>query len=109
MFTPLHGTISLIAAGIVLDYALRIVGVMMFKTLEVLGKRRAKAGKSSNGKNCTPNFLRKGGQDDEKEDSYFERTRTANSSMTAVDESCPFRSNRQFNEALRENYRIPGA
>lgn len=110
MFTPFHGSISLVAAGIVVDYILRVVGVMMFKTMEILGKRMAK---SSKGKSCTK-LMRKGGQDDDNQDddnqdSYFARSRTTNSSATAVNESSPLPSNGQFTKALQNEYRVPGA
>ncbi|KAF7979022.1 hypothetical protein HWV62_43999 [Athelia sp. TMB] len=105
MFTPLHGTISLVAAGVIADYLLRILGVMIFKTLEVLGRRRAKAQKNSTSKICK-GFMGKGGRDED-DRSYFERTHTADSSTTAVNEPCPLRSNGMFSEALRKEYRIP--
>ena len=106
MFTPFHGTISLVAAGVIADYLLRILGVMIFKTLEILGRRRARAQKNSTSKICK-GFTRKGGRDED-DQSYFDRTHTADSSTTAVNESSPLRSNGLFSECLQKEYRIPG-
>lgn len=102
IFTPFHGTISLVAVGVVLDYVLRILGVMIFKTIEVLGKKRERARTGED--DLTP---------DEKDGSgpgghIYERSRTMDSSVTAINEEAPLGNNSRCRQAAKAGYRIPG-
>lgn len=103
MFTPLHGTITLVAVGVAIDYALRVFGVMVFKTLEILGKKRERARRNTAAASCMDCM---NNREDKGEVSH--RSRTMNSSTTAVDEEAPLGTNWQFSEAIRKEYRIPG-
>ena len=90
------------AVGCVLDSVLRILGVMIFKTIEVLGKKRARA---------------RTGEDDltpgEKDGSgpgghVYERSRTMDSSVTVINEKAPLGNNSRCRQAAMAGYRIPG-
>jgi hypothetical protein len=114
IFTPFHGTITLVALGITLDYVLRVLGVMVFKTIEVLGRKREKMRRKA-AELCAGTDSPEGeknGNDDgsgsEGTSRVFERSRTMDSSITAVSEEAPLKGIRQCNKAVTKNYRIPG-
>lgn len=110
IFTPFSGTITLVALGIALDYVLRVLGIMIFKTIEILGRKREKmkqktctGADSPEEKDGNDNGSRSEGISDD-----LERSRTMDSSITAVSEEAPLRGIRQCNKAVTKNYRIPG-
>jgi hypothetical protein len=114
IFTPFHGTIILVTIGIVLDYPLRILGVMIFKTIEILGRKRERMKKQA-AEHCTGTNSPEGEKDGHdngggsgETTKVYERSRTMDSSMTAINEEAPLRGIRQCNEAVTRNYRIPG-
>lgn len=47
IFLPLHGQISLVAISIFLEYALKLFGVLIVKTVEAIGKHRQRSRSSS--------------------------------------------------------------
>lgn len=115
IFTPFEGTITLVAVGIVLDYVLRILGIMIFKTIEILGKKRNKMQKNSapvGAAQCSgtdsPREEKDNQSDDEENTQGYERSRTMDSSVTAISEEAPLRGIRQCNEAVTKQFRIPG-
>ncbi|KAJ6591104.1 hypothetical protein DFH09DRAFT_193521 [Mycena vulgaris] len=117
IFTSLHASIVLVAVGIVLDHLLRIVGVLLFKTMEILGKkyekRRQHQIKRDRQNSCpwppaddsmTPT-AEKTGLD---EPAPLEGIRTVNSSVTAVNEEAPLGEIRLCQTvAAKETYRFP--
>ncbi|KAJ6612797.1 hypothetical protein B0H10DRAFT_1806889, partial [Mycena sp. CBHHK59/15] len=84
IFTPLHGTITIVAVGIVLDHALRILGILLYKTVEILGKKYDKA-KNSCPWSATDPAESPGLEKTEGERGPLDGVRTVNSSMTAAD------------------------
>ncbi|KAJ7135420.1 hypothetical protein C8R43DRAFT_1020947 [Mycena crocata] len=94
MFTSLHVTIGLVALGIILDLALRLVGVLLYKTMEILGKKYAKRRQNQNRQNSCPwsaddPMRTPGAEKVTDEPGPFEGVTTVNSSMTAVNETAP--------------------
>jgi hypothetical protein len=111
IFTPFSGTITLVALGIALDYVLRVLGVMIFKTIEILGRKREKMKRKTCTGTDSPEEEKDGDDNESKSEgtsNAFERSRTMDSSMTAVSEEAPLRGIRQCNKAVTKNYRIPG-
>ncbi|KAJ7177934.1 hypothetical protein C8R46DRAFT_1346213 [Mycena filopes] len=83
IFTSLHVTIALVALTIVLDHALRVFGVLLYKTMEILGRRYEKRRRLHSRQNSGPWTLEV--DDGEKN----EQPISANSSVTAVNEDAP--------------------
>ncbi|KAJ7481610.1 hypothetical protein FB451DRAFT_1394255 [Mycena latifolia] len=118
IFTSLHVTIALVAAGIAIDHLLRIVGVLLFKTMEILGKKYAKRRQQHNKLNrhdsCpwSPADDAVGTPVPEKdipeEQGPYDGVRTVNSSVTAVNEEAPLGDIKICQSvAAREKYRFP--
>jgi hypothetical protein len=109
IFTSLHVTIALVAVGILTDHLLRIVGVLLLKSMEILGKKYDRRRQHHNKQNSCPWTL---ADDTEKslpdERAPFERVRTANSSVTAVSEEAPLDIKVCRNAAAKETHRFPG-
>ncbi|KAJ7216594.1 hypothetical protein GGX14DRAFT_696352 [Mycena pura] len=102
IFTPLHVTIALVAIGIVMDLFLRVLGVLLLKTVEILGKkydmRRRLCHSISPG--AEKSIIA--------DQATFEGIRTVNSSTTAVDEEAPLGDLRICQSmAAREQIRWP--
>jgi hypothetical protein len=96
--------------GIVLDYLLRVLGVMVFKTIEVLGRRRERM-KRKTAANITGTDSpeeEKNDQDSGSGSGNISRSRTMDSSTTASTEEAPLRGIRQCNRAVAKDWRIPG-
>jgi len=113
IFTPFQGTITLVAIGIVLDYVLRILGIMIFKTIEILGRKRERMRKCSVPVGArgteSPGEEKDGNHSEGDEDMRgYERSRTMDSSVTAINEEAPLGAIRQCNDAVTKQYRIPG-
>ena len=109
IFTPFQGTIALVALGIVLDYVLRVLGVMVFKTIEILGRRRERMKrKTARQSMVTDSPEEREDDDDDSGNGTISRSRTMDSSMTTINEEAPLRSIRQCNKAATKNWRIPG-
>lgn len=116
IFTPFHGTITLVAVGIVLDYVLRILGVMVFKTIEILGRKRDRIRRKSITEGASQSPDTDSPREDKEGSPYdgrrnirvYERSRTLDSSITAINEEAPLGTNRQCNEAVTKQFRIPG-
>ncbi|KAJ7628558.1 hypothetical protein FB45DRAFT_794405 [Roridomyces roridus] len=110
IFTSLHTTIALAALGILLDHGLRVVGVLLFKLFEGLGKKMEKRRlKQLPRLNSTAPSEAPSAPEEAEKTLVLAQARTANSSTTAVSEpSLPlenFKLCRQV--ASREDYRIP--
>lgn len=119
IFTPPHGTIALVAVGILSDYILRVFGIMIFKTVEIIGKKRERLRlKKGESNGC---MLRRGtdsppedkvigeeGEGDIERETVYERSRTMDSSMSTLNEEAPLGESRRCSEAVRKQYRIPG-
>jgi hypothetical protein len=119
IFTSLHVTISLVAVGIVLDYLLRVIGVLLFKTMEILGKKYEKRRQQHYRQNSCPwtpaDELKTPGMEksgtDEGRPFAADPTRTVNSSVTAVNEEvAPFGAIKACQRtAAQQEYRFPGS
>ncbi|KAJ6511361.1 hypothetical protein C8R47DRAFT_1296231 [Mycena vitilis] len=115
MFTPLHVTIALVSIGIALDYFLRVIGVLLFKTMEGLGKKYERRRRQHEKRNSCPWKL----EDDintpdvekptaDEQGAFEDRTVTVNSSMTALNEEAPLGAIKVCQRsAARENLRVP--
>ncbi|KAJ6588444.1 hypothetical protein B0H19DRAFT_1099342 [Mycena capillaripes] len=115
MFTSLHVTIALVSIGIVLEHVLRVVGVLLYKTMEILGKKYERRRRQHYKQHSCPWTL----EDDlntpgVEKDAPDERgpfayaTGTVNSSMTAVNEEAPLGAIKVCQRtAARENMRLP--
>lgn len=75
--------------------------MMTLKTIEVLGKKRARA-RTGQGDDLTP------GEKDGSGGHVYERSRTMDSSVTAINEVAPLGNNATCHEVVRAGYRIPG-
>jgi hypothetical protein len=108
IFTPLHASITLVVVGIAMDHALRIVGVVLLKTMEVLGKKYEKkrqlASMSPSGEPVeTP-----GTEKNLEEEENTTGVRTMNSSVTAVNEAAPLGDIKLCRREAKKSYRMPG-
>ncbi|KAJ6481683.1 hypothetical protein C8R45DRAFT_1002690 [Mycena sanguinolenta] len=111
IFTSLHVTIALVVVGIALDHFLRVVGVLFYKTMQILGRKyERKRRENSRHNSCA------GSLGDEPKTPGIERSmsderghRTVNSSTTAVNEEPPVEAIRMLcqHTAAKEEYRIP--
>jgi hypothetical protein len=111
--------VTLITVGIVLDYVLRIMGLMIFKTLEVLGRKHHRLKKRIT-EHCTDMESPKGEKIEEVEENDGSSGRASreasrptlyermDSATTVNSEEAPLRGNRQCNMAVKKDYRIPG-
>ncbi|KAJ7846352.1 hypothetical protein B0H14DRAFT_2772436 [Mycena olivaceomarginata] len=113
IFTSLHVTIALVAVGIALDYLLRVIGLLLYKTMEILGRKYERKRQLHNRQHSCPWSLadedktpeEKGMADDH---GSFAPNRTVNSSMTAVNEEAPLGGIKICQRtAAKEEYRIP--
>ncbi|KAF7343484.1 hypothetical protein MVEN_01781300 [Mycena venus] len=110
IFTSLHVTIALVVVGLLLDYLLRVIGVLLYKTMEVLGRKYERKRQLHNRQNSCPWSL-----DDEQSTPGLEKSltddqgfTTVNSSMTAVNEEAPLGAIKICQRtAAREEYRVP--
>lgn len=115
IFTSLHVTIALVVCGIALDHLLRILGVLLFKTMEILGKKFEKRRQKHHRLHSSPWVLANDpvspSPGAEKSASGPFGTQTTNSSMTAVNEETAPLGNIKLcqNAAAKENYRFPGS
>ncbi|KAJ7507266.1 hypothetical protein B0H11DRAFT_2219094 [Mycena galericulata] len=106
IFTSLHVTIALVATGIALDHLLRIIGVVLFKTMEILGKKYEKRRQKHKRNNPSPWTL----ANDSMASPGVEKTlTTASSSTTALNEEvAPLGNIKLFQDvAAREEMRFP--
>lgn len=113
IFTPFHGTLTLVSIGTVLDYVLRVLGIMIFKTIEILGRKRERNRRKfeatqSPDMNSPKEDIEENLSEDQEKTRVYERSRTMDSSLTAINEEAPLGANRQCNEAVTKHYRIPG-
>ncbi|KAJ7130167.1 hypothetical protein C8R44DRAFT_978325 [Mycena epipterygia] len=108
MFTSLHVTIVLVTIGITTEHVLRIVGVLLFKTMEILGKKYEKRRQNRNRRNPPWSPTAEHTETPEAEKGPFEGFRTQNSSMTAVDEQAPLENIKVCRKtAAKTTYRFP--
>ncbi|KAJ7094011.1 hypothetical protein B0H15DRAFT_1020655 [Mycena belliarum] len=118
IFTSLHVSIALVAIGIAADYALRIIGVLLYKTMQILGKKYDKRRQQRikmNRQDSSPLSLEEddvavtpAAEKDALEEDPLEGIRTGNSSVTAVNEEAPLGDIKLCrNAAAKENIRFP--
>jgi hypothetical protein len=115
IFTSLHVTIALVAVGILIDQLLNVVGVLLFKSIEILGKKYERRRRQHNRQHSCPWTLaseaaltpgvEKSVPD---ERGQFEGVQTANSSVTAVNEEAPLDFRLCRSAAAKETHRFPG-
>ncbi|KAJ7747949.1 hypothetical protein DFH07DRAFT_574338 [Mycena maculata] len=130
IYTSLRVTIALVATGIALDYLLKVVGVLLLKTMEVLGKKvekKLRQKQMSKEKQMKHGYYPWTSAADEtpavaptaedpiltpgmEKDSRgpFGGAQTVNSSMTAVNETAPLGNIKVFQDAAAKgHYRFP--
>ncbi|KAJ7057067.1 hypothetical protein C8F01DRAFT_1153281 [Mycena amicta] len=90
IFTPIHVTIILVVVAIVGDFAIRFLGIVLYKTFEALGKKydRIRKRKLGSDYDSCPGSSRDPDKTIE-DPAVLEGLRTMNSSSTAVDEQPP--------------------
>ncbi|KAJ7031647.1 hypothetical protein C8F04DRAFT_1262754 [Mycena alexandri] len=111
IFTSLHVTIALVAFGIALDHALRVFGVLLYKTIEALGARYEKRRRLHYRQNSRPWTLEDDLRTPATEKSGmepFSGLGTTNSSVTAVNEEAPLGGLKICQKtAAHEHWRFP--
>ncbi|KAF8208298.1 hypothetical protein K438DRAFT_2013078 [Mycena galopus ATCC 62051] len=116
MFTSLRVTIALVVVGIVLDYFLRVAGVLLYKTMEILGRKYERKRQHHNRHNSCPWSLEdelktpevEKSMPDDRERFAAPSLGTANSSMTAVNEEAPLEAIKMCRRtAAQEQARFP--
>ncbi|KAJ7704288.1 hypothetical protein B0H17DRAFT_1039152 [Mycena rosella] len=122
IFTSLHVAIGLVALGILTDHVLRIAGVLLFKTMEGLGKkyerrrqrhyRQKLARQNSRPWSPADDAVMTPGVEKRTPEAElsgpFEGIRTGNSSSTAINEEAPLGDLKVCQDAAaHESYRFP--
>jgi hypothetical protein len=117
IFTSVHVTIALVAVGILVDHLLNVVGVLLFKSIEILGKKYERRRRQHNRQHSSPWTLAyeaalTPGAETEKnlpdELGPSEGLPTVNSSETAVKEEAPLDIGLCRSAAAKEIHRFPG-
>ncbi|KAJ7248625.1 hypothetical protein B0H12DRAFT_1123492 [Mycena haematopus] len=115
IFTSLHVTIALVVVGVALDHFLRVVGVLFYKTMQILGRKyERKRQELSRQNSClwSPTDEPKTQEVERSmsdERGHIGADRTVNSSTTAVNEEPPLEAITIICQrtAAEEQYRIP--